>query len=99
MVRKSHGLRANTRKKFSKRFSEKKFTITPYLAVFKPSDKVVIKVDPTSHKGMPHHRFKGLIGEIKERRGRAYIVRIQYEHSSKDVIARPEHLRLHKEAV
>ncbi len=96
MAKKSRGLRANTRRKFSKKFSEKKFTITPYLAEFKPSDKVVIKIDPTSHKGMPHHRFKGLIGEIKEKRGRAYIVKVQFEHSSKDVIAMPEHLRLHK---
>ncbi len=95
MTRKSGGLRANTRKKFSKRPSEK-FTITPYMQEFKTDDKVVITIDPASQKGMPHHRFKGLIGQVTEKRGRSYIVRVSYEKATKDVIARPEHLKLHK---
>jgi len=61
----SRGPRASTRRKLSKRFGDK-FTITPYLRNFKPSDRVIIKIDPYSQKGMPHHRFKGLIGVVKE---------------------------------
>ncbi|MBI4164039.1 MAG: 50S ribosomal protein L21e [Candidatus Aenigmarchaeota archaeon] len=94
MTRKSGGLRANTRKKFSKSPSEK-FTITPYLQEFKPNDKVVITIDPASQKGMPHHRFKGLIGEIKEKRGQSFVVNVKFVTKTKQVIARPEHLRLH----
>ena len=92
----SRGPRASTRRKLSKRFSEKKFTITPYLQEFKAEDRVIVKIDPSSQKGMPHHRFKGLGGVVREKRGDAFVVDVKIGNATKTVISRPEHLRLQK---
>ncbi len=95
MVRATLGFRRSTRRKLRKKHGVK-FTVTPYLMEFKPKDKVVIKLDPSSQKGMPFPKFKGKVGEIKARRGDAYIVTIRIGNSVKEVISRPEHLVLLK---
>ena len=91
----SKGPRSSTRRKLSKRFGEK-FTITPYLRDFKPNDRVIVKIDPYSQKGMPHHRFKGLVGKVKERRGDAFVLDVKIGNATKTVISRPEHLMPYK---
>jgi large subunit ribosomal protein L21e len=95
MVRATKGFRRSTRRKLKKEL-KKKFKVTPYLAEFKPSDRVVIKIDPSSHKGMPFPKFKGKVGIVKEKRGDAYIVVITVGNKKKEVISRPEHLALKK---
>jgi len=95
MVRATTGFRRSTRRKL-KSGIDHKFKVTPYLAEFKPKDKVVIKLDPMSQKGMPFPKFKGKVGEIKEKRGEAYVVVIRIGNSTKEVISRPEHLVLLK---
>lgn len=91
-MRASKGSRSGTRHKLSLRASHK-FTITPYLKVFEPNEKVVIKIDPYSQKGMPHHKYKGMVGTVMFRRGRSFMVKIQTGGTVKQIIARPEHLR------
>ena len=91
MVRATKGFRRSTRRKLKKSLRHK-FKVTPYLREFKANDKVVIKIDPSSHKGMPFPKFKGMTGVIKERRGDAYIVKITIGNKTKEVISRPEHL-------
>ena len=95
-MRQSRGLRFSTRRKLSKRFGEK-FTVTPYLQEFEAGQDVVINQDPFSQKGMPHPRFKGLIGKVESKRGSAYIVKLSVGPKKvKTIISRPEHLKLHK---
>lgn len=94
-MKSSKGPRSSTRRKLSKRYGEK-FTITPYLQDFKPEDMVVVKIDPSSHKGMPHHRFKGLVGVVREKRGDAFVLDVKIGNATKTVISRPEHLKLQK---
>ena len=91
----SKGPRSSTRRKLSKKFGEK-FTITPYMQDFKPNDRVIIKIDPSSQKGMPHHRFKGLVAEVREKRGDAFVLDVKIGNATKTVIARPEHLKPQK---
>ncbi|NIM45647.1 MAG: 50S ribosomal protein L21e, partial [Nitrososphaeria archaeon] len=64
---------------------------------YKPGEKVVIKIDPSVHKGMPHRRYQGRVGVIASKRGRAYEVHVTQGDSVKEIIVRPEHLRLHSE--
>ena len=90
-MRASKGLRSNARRKLSKK-SGAKFTITPYLVDYQPNQRVVIKIDPTSQKGMPYVRFKGLQGIVKEKRGDAFVVEVMAGNKMKTVISRPEHL-------
>ncbi len=95
MVRATLGFRRSTRRKLKKSFRHK-FKVTPYLQEFKADDKVVIKPDPSSSRGMPFPKFKGLTGTVRERRGDAYVLEIRVGNSIKKVISRPEHLVLKK---
>lgn len=92
MVRASKGFRAGTRRKLSRGFREK-FTVTPYMREFKLKDKVVIKIEPSSHRGMPYPKFKGMVGEVAGTRGGSFLVRVRVGGKVKEVIARPEHLK------
>jgi len=56
--------------------------------------KVTIFINPSVHKGQPHHRYHGRIGLVIEKRGRAYIVEIKDGGKIKKIIASPEHLRV-----
>ena len=91
-MKSSKGFRSGTRKKLRKK-KRAKFKTEKFMKRFKIDQRVVIKQDPSSHKGMPHPRFKGMIGVVKEKRGEAYVVGIKLGNLEKSVIARPEHLK------
>ncbi|MBU0530410.1 MAG: 50S ribosomal protein L21e [Nanoarchaeota archaeon] len=93
MVRSSKGFRVGTRNLLKKSFRSK-FKPETYLRSFNVGDRVVIKINPSSQKGMPHSRMQGNIGEIVKKVGNAYMVKIT--NKNKSVITRPEHLKLVK---
>ena len=95
MVRSSKGFRAGTRRKLKGRLRQK-FKPGGFLQEFKPGDKVIIKIEPSSQGSIPHSRMRGKIGEIVEKLGRAYMVRFKVGKVTKKLIAKPEHLRIHK---
>jgi large subunit ribosomal protein L21e len=90
MVAKSHGPRRRTRKKFRK---TERANINKFLKKFKIGDKVAINIESSSSAGMPFRRFQGLAGEVVEKRGKAYIVKIKDGGKFKKIIANPEHLK------
>lgn len=92
MGRASRGLRHSTRNRLKKRFREK-LRIGDYLQEFSLDDRVAVKINPSSHRGMPHPRFNGKVGVITEKRGQAYVCELSLGNKPKKVIARPEHLR------
>jgi len=90
----SNGPRARSRSLLSK--SPKKRGLRPLgylLREYKTGDQVVIAIDPAMHRGMPYKRFQGSRGEVIEKRGRAYVVKVIEGSKVKNVIARPEHIR------
>jgi len=94
---KSRGFRRKTRSLLRKKPRERgKLGLSRILYRYQPGDKVVITIDPSVHKGMPHRRYHGKIGIIKGRRGRAYEVSVTQGDSVKQIIVLPEHLHLHK---
>jgi large subunit ribosomal protein L21e len=94
----SHGERKRTRKKLSKKKRERGLSpISRAIQSFEPGEKVHIRIDPSIHKGMPHHRFQGLTGEVKGERGRAYIVEIADSKRKKELFIRAEHLSPQRE--
>jgi len=93
MVKKSRGFRSTTRKELRKKIREK-FTVTKYLQKFRKGDKVCIRPEPASHRGMPHPRFIGKVGIIKGLRGNSYIVKVKDGKKTKEIISRPEHLKI-----
>lgn len=91
MVKRSRGMRSRTRKKLTRKLRRK--GITRFLKSFEIGEKVVIVPDPSSHKGMPFPRYKGRVGVVTGKRGKAYLVEILDGNKKKTIISRPEHLK------
>jgi large subunit ribosomal protein L21e len=92
MAKKSQGFRIKTRKKLA-RESRYRPPITKFVQQFEVGEKVVIEQEPSSFRGMPFSRFKGMVGEIIEKRGRAYVIKVKIGNKIKKIISRPEHLK------
>lgn len=67
--------------------------LTPLLTEYNVSDKVVIDIDPTQVKGMPHRRFQGKVGVVEEVGRRTLVIRVPIGDKEKKVIARLEHVK------
>jgi len=92
-VRKSKGYKANTRALLKLNPRERgKTTLSKILYNFEEGEKVVVKINPSVHKGMPHRRFQGKIGVVVTKRGRSYVVHVPQGNATKEIIVRPEHL-------
>jgi len=93
-MRHSKGFRAGTRQILRKKPRQRgKLSISKILYQYKLGEKVVIDIEPSVHKGMPHPRFNGKIGTIIEKRGRAYVIEIRDGRKMKHIITRPEHIK------
>ncbi len=98
MGRKAKGYRRKTRSLLKRNPRERgKTGLSQILQEYEPDEKVVVKIDPSVHKGMPHRRYHGKIGIIVEKRGRSYIVNVPQGEAVKEIIVRPEHITPHKE--
>ena len=91
MAQESKGFRRKTRRKLTRGLRER-ITITKLMEEFNIGEKVIIKIHPSIHDGMPHPRFHGRAGEIIERRGDCYVVKIKDGDKEKKVIAHIAHL-------
>ncbi|MEM1544267.1 MAG: 50S ribosomal protein L21e [Candidatus Bathyarchaeia archaeon] len=90
----SHGLRRKTRALLRKGPRNRgKSSLSRVLYEYKPGDKVVIDIDPSIHKGMPHRRYQGKVGIVVAKRGRAYEISVTQGDAVKEIIVRPEHLK------
>ncbi len=97
MVKKSHGFRARTRSLMSKRVRTR--GLAPpnrVLVTFEKGQRVDIVINPSFHKGMPHRRYQGRTGVVKEMRGRAVVVDVSLGKAMKTLMIRPEHLQVSK---
>jgi large subunit ribosomal protein L21e len=89
----SKGYYTGTRSLLRKPTREKgKPNIGKILQEYLPGSQVIIKMDSSVQKSMPHKRFHGKIGVIKEKRGRGYVITVPQGNSFKEIITRAEHL-------
>jgi large subunit ribosomal protein L21e len=96
-VRKSKGYRSGTRRLFKKEPRERgKLKLSKLLYEYQPGSRVVVKIDSSVHKGMPHRRYHGRVGTILNKRGRSYVVSVSQGDAVREIIVRPEHLEPHK---
>jgi len=92
-MRGSKGYYAGTRSLLKKPIREKgKPKIRKILQDYPLGSQVIIKMDSSTQKSMPHKRFHGKIGTVKEKRGRGYVIVVPQGNSVKEVIVRSEHL-------
>jgi large subunit ribosomal protein L21e len=96
-MRGSKGYRAGTRRLLKKAPREKgKLKLSKLLYEYQPGSQVIIKIDSSVQKSMPHRRFHGKIGTIVNKRGRAYVVSVSQGDAVKEIIVRSEHLEPYK---
>lgn len=96
-MKKSRGYRARTRRLLRKKPRERgKIGLSKLLHEYQPGNRVVIKINPSIHKGMPHRRYHGKVGAIVDKRGRSYVVSVTQGDATKEIIVRPEHLEPYK---
>jgi len=72
--------------------SRQKRGLSSVLREYSPEDRVVVRIDPSQVKGMPHRRFQGLVGVVKEAGRRTVTVEVPVGGKSKTVVARKEHV-------
>jgi large subunit ribosomal protein L21e len=97
--RKAKGYRRKTRYLLKRKPRERgKTGLSKLLREYEADEKVVVMLDPSVHKGMPHRRYHGRIGVIAEKRGKSYVVNVSQGKAIKEIIVRPEHITPHKEA-
>jgi large subunit ribosomal protein L21e len=91
-MRGSKGYYTGTRSLLRKPTREKgKPKISKLLHEYAAGDEVIIKMDSSTQKSMPHKRFHGKIGKIKEKRGRGYVISVPQGNMVKDIIVRAQH--------
>ncbi len=88
MVRKSYGSKRGTRKKL---VVKNKPSITRYLREFTVGDRIHINILASS-RAIPCARLHGKTGFVVEKRGRAYVVKINDLNKEKILTVMPEHM-------
>ncbi len=92
-MRGSKGYHSGARKLLTKHAREKgKPKLGKLLIEHTPGSQVIIKLDSSEQKSLPHKRFHGKIGTVVERRGRGYVVNVAQGDAVKQIIVRSEHL-------
>ncbi len=92
MTKKSRGPKSKTRNKLRQKVAYRP-SITKFLQEFYIGQDVVVLQEPSSHKGMPFQRFKGMTGKVVGKRGAAYLIDVMDGNMKKTLISRPEHLK------
>ncbi len=67
-----------------------------FLKEFSVGEKVVIDVEPSIRRGMPHRRYQGKVVMVVWKRGSAYLVDVKLGDKVKHLIVLPVHLKRHK---
>jgi large subunit ribosomal protein L21e len=96
-MRGSKGYYTGSRRLLKKKPREKgKPKLGKLLTQYEPGSQVIIKMDSSVQKSLPHKRFHGKIGTVVEKRGRGYVVSVSKGDAVKEIIVRSEHLEQYK---
>lgn len=97
MVRGSKGYYTGARRFLTKKPRERgKPKLGKLLIEYEAGSKVIIKMDSSVQKSLPHKRFHGKIGTVVEKRGRGYMISVSKGDAVKNILVRSEHLEPHK---
>jgi large subunit ribosomal protein L21e len=96
-MRGSKGYYTGSRRLLKKKPREKgKPKLGKLLTKYESGSQVIIKMDSSFQKSLPHKRFHGKIGTVVEKRGRGYVVSVSKGDAVKEIIVRSEHLEPYK---
>ncbi|MCL4437249.1 MAG: hypothetical protein M1503_08130 [Thaumarchaeota archaeon] len=85
--RKSRGLQ---------KYSHHAHGLSNIMTQYAVNDEVVIDIDSSQVKGMPHRRFQGKVGVVTEIRPRSLVIKLPIGDKMKTITPRLEHVKLHK---
>jgi len=92
-MKKSKEFRARTRRLSKKKPRESgKPKISKLLQEYTPGSHVIIKIDSSVQKSLPHKRYHGKIGTVLDKRGRGYVVSVGQGDAIREIIVRSAHL-------
>jgi large subunit ribosomal protein L21e len=96
-LRGSKGYYTGARHLLTKKPREKgKPNLGKLLVNYEVGSQVIIKMDSSVQKSLPHKRFHGKVGTVIEKRGRGYVVSVANGDAIKQIIVRSEHLEPYK---
>ena len=56
-------------------------------------DRALVIIDPRQHKGLPHRRYHGKVGTVKEVGRRSIILDVKLGEKTKTLITRFDHIK------
>ncbi len=96
-MKKSKGYRSGARRLLTKEPRERgKIRLSKLLQEYSPGASVVVMIDPSVQKGMPHRRYHGKVATVTSKRGRSYVLKVPQGDAIREIIVRPEHLEPYK---
>ena len=96
-MKKSKGYRRGTRRLSTKASRDKgRPKLGKLLIAYEVGSQVIVKIDSSVQKSLPHKRFHGKIGTVTAKRGRGYVVKVPQGDTVKEIIVRSEHLEPYK---
>ncbi|MCW4045509.1 MAG: 50S ribosomal protein L21e [Candidatus Bathyarchaeota archaeon] len=99
-MKKSKGYRRGSRRLATKAPRERgKPKLGKLLIAYEVGSQVIVKIDSSVQKSLPHKRFHGKIGTVQAKRGRGYVVSVPQGDAVKEIIVRSEHLEPYKGGV
>ena len=86
----SHGFRHKTRSIMTKRQPR---GVSFMLREYHEGDRALVIIDPRQHKGLPHRRYHGKVGIVRNVGRRAVILDIKLGNKTKTLITRFDHIK------
>ncbi|TLX93560.1 MAG: 50S ribosomal protein L21 [Thaumarchaeota archaeon] len=86
----SHGFMHKSRSVMTKRGVR---GVSFLLRDYNVGDKVLVIIDPSQHKGLPHRRYHGKVGTVKEVGRRTVKLAVNLGKKTKTLITRLDHIK------
>ncbi len=86
----SHGFRHKSRSLLTKKYPR---GVSFLLYEYKVGERALVKIDSRQHKAMPHRRYHGKVGTIREVGRRTLILDIKLGKKTKTLITRLDHVK------
>jgi large subunit ribosomal protein L21e len=91
MTLRSRGLFARKTRVLARHHKPSKLPVSSFIKDFSIGDKVAI-VPKGNWRDVPHPRYRGRIGKILEKRGKAYVVEVRIMDAKRKLVVSPLHL-------
>lgn len=86
----SHGFRHKSRSIMTKSAPR---GVSFLLREYQVGEQALVIIDPRQHKGLPHRRYHGKVGRVKEMGRRSVTLDIKLGNKTKTLITRLDHIK------